>query len=264
MKSKKTLLAAVGGLALLTGSAQAALIASFDFDTASGWLADGSAQTRNSADDSIINCAAGDLPGTNGCGLTFYGAQEVTDGYNSVDWFSNGGVGPSGLDIVSLSGTLMTDGAWVDTGIITHRNFILPSPATTLHTLDLMSEFSITSPLLLGPASDTFDISFVETPNQGGCPPPNPLGSSCDDAFTIDGLPEAIVFEIDGITYTIEFRLFGGEGFIVADNTLYTREDEENTLFVQARVTARQVPEPATLGILGLGLLLLNRRKLMK
>ncbi|MFT7399252.1 MAG: hypothetical protein ACI832_002505, partial [Rheinheimera aquimaris] len=75
MKSKKTLLAAVGGLALLTGSAQAALIASFDFDTASGWLADGSAQTRNSANNSIINCAAGALPGTNGCGLTFSGAQ---------------------------------------------------------------------------------------------------------------------------------------------------------------------------------------------
>lgn len=265
MNSKKTLLAAVGGLALLTGSVQAALIGSFDFDTASGWLADGSAETRNSADNSIIDCGPGALPGANGCGLAFSGAQEVgPDGYTTVDWFSNGGVGPSGLDIDSLSGTLITGGGWVDTGVITHRNFILPSPATTLHTLDLLSQFSITSPLLLGPASETFDISFEETANQGGCPPPNPLGSECDDFFTISGLPDPIVFEIDGITYTIEFRLMGGDGFIVEDNTLYTRENEANTLFVQAQVTARQVPEPATLGILGLGLLLLNRRKFIK
>lgn len=264
MKSKKTLLAAVGGLALLSGSVHAALIESFDFAASSGWLADGSAQTRDSSTNTIINCASGALPGDNGCGLTFSGDQEVTDGYNSVDWFSNSGAGPSGLDIDSLSGTLITGGDWATTGIITHRNFVLPSPATSLHTLDLMSEFLITSPVALGPASEVFDISFVETPNQGGCPPPNPLGSSCDDAFTIDGLPPPIVFEIDGITYTIEFRLFGGEGFIVEDNTLYTRESDENTLFVQARVTARQVPEPATLGILGLGLLLLNRRKFIK
>jgi len=266
MKSKKTLLATVGGLALLSGSAQAALIGAFDFDTASGWLADGTAVTYDSGANANLNCAAGALPGANGCGLTFSGLQEITDGHTTVNWFSNGGQGPSGLDIQSNSGTLVTNGGWFDTGVITHRNFSLPSPATTLRNLNLGSEFSITSPFAFGPAVGAFNIGFTETPNQGGCPAPNPLGSACDDFFSISGIPLPIVVEIDGIVYTFTFRLQGGEGFIVDDNTLYTREGGQNTLFVQAMVTARevQVPEPATLGILGLGLLLLNRRKFIK
>jgi hypothetical protein len=264
MKSKTTLLATVGGLALLAGSVQAAVIGAFDFTAKSGWLADGvNSTTHNSAGPgSTLVCAAGALPGTNGCGLTFSVAAGLTDAYETVDWYSNSGSGPSGLDIDSFTDTLLTGGAWVNTGEITHRNAILPSPATTLRTVDLLSSFDITSPLL-GALSDTFAISFMETPNSDPCPAPNPLASECDDWFDISGIPAPIVFTIDGYQYTIEFRLFGGDGFLVAENRLYTREDATNNLFVQARVTARQVPEPATLGILGLGLLLLNRRKLI-
>ncbi|QBL09613.1 PEP-CTERM sorting domain-containing protein [Rheinheimera sp. D18] len=265
MNSKKSLLATVGGLALLSGSVQAALIGSFDFATSSGWLADGTATTYNSQTNTSANCNSGALPGVNACGLTFSGAQELgPDGYTTVDWFSNGGAGPSGLDIASISDTLMTNGGWVNTGEITHRNYVLPSPATTLRDLNLLSSFQIVSPFVSAPAFGNFGIQFTETTNTNPCPAPNPLGSVCDDFFEISGLPAPLSFTIDGYTYNIEFRLFGGVGFIVADNTLYTRESATNNLFVQARVTATQVPEPATLGILGLGLLLLNRRKLIK
>jgi hypothetical protein len=264
MKSKNTLLATVGGLALLTGSAQAALIGSFDFSTASGWMADGTATSYNSAGAGTnLACAPGALPGANGCGLTFSVASGLTDAYEMLEWYSNSGAGPSSLNIDSFDDTLITNGGWVDTGEITHGNFILPSPATTLRTVDLLSAFTITNPAL-GVSAATFAISFMESPNGAPCPAPNPLGSECDDWFEISGLPLPIVFVIDGYQYTIEFRLFGGVGFVVADNTLYTRENAENNLFVQARVSARQVPEPATLGILGLGLLLLNRRKFLK
>jgi hypothetical protein len=265
MKSKNTLLAAVGGLALLSGSAQAALIGSFDFTTASGWMADGvNSTTYNSATATILDCAAGTTNASNGCGLAFSGSNDVPMGWTTVDWFSHNTFEPtpSGLDIASFAGTLFSNGAWVDTGEITHRNVSLPSPATSLLTLDLLSSFTITDPAL-GAFSDTFFIEFKESPNQAPCPEPNTLGSICDDWFELSGLPAPIVFVIDGYQYTIEFRLFGGAGFVLAENTLYTREDATNNIFVQARVMARQVPEPATLGILGLGLLLLNRRKLM-
>lgn len=265
MKSKKTLLATVAGLALLSGSAQAAMIGSFDFTTASGWLADGvNSTTYDSDTDTTLDCDAGATNAANNCGLEFSGANEVPMGWTSVDWFSHNTFfeGSSGLDVDSYDDTLLTNGLWVNTGEITHRNVSLPSPATTLLTLDLFSTFTITSPAL-GAFSDTFFIQFVETPNQEPCPEPNVLGSECDDYFELSGLPTPIVFTIEGYQYTIMFRLFGGDGFVLAENTLYTREDATNNIFVQAKVTARQVPEPATLGILGLGLLLLNRRKLL-
>lgn len=263
MKSKLYLHAAVGGLALLSASVQAAMIPAFNFETASGWLADGSAFTRTTGQIAWNDCDAGATDAQNNCGLTFSGNQEVTDGYTTVDWYGNNDVGPSGLDIESYDGNLVTNGGWVDTGMITHRNRLLPTPATTLKMLNLISTFQLTNPIALGPTPGAFGIEFTETTNSDPCPAPNPLGSICDDFFTLSGLPSPISFIVDGYVYTITFRMADADGFALEDNILYTREGADNSLKVQAQITAREVtvPEPATLGILGLGLLLLNRRK---
>ncbi len=265
------LVAALGSAVLLASSASASTL-SLTFETSSGWLADGlnyngyapKTRSRNGV-ETVYNCAAGATNAQNGCGLTFYNsAAGIGQGYTSVDWGNPLVAGQrSGLDIDSYNGVLEADGAWVDTGMITHRNRKVRSGSKTLAELNLFTMFDIVSPFI-AQVSSAFGISFTETFNDvnGNCDPSIQFSTMpCDDYFNISGIPVPIEFTLGGRKYVIEFRLWGDEstGFLINDNVLRTKEDSDNDLFVQARLVS--VPEPATIAVLGMGLLMLNLRR---
>ncbi|WP_397471605.1 THxN family PEP-CTERM protein [Rheinheimera sp.] len=265
------LVAALGSAVLFAGSAAAAPL-SLTFETSSGWLADGlnyngyAPQTRHrNGVETVYDCAAGATKAANGCGLEFYNAADgIAQGYTSVDWGNPLVAGQySGLDIASYDGVLEADAGWVDTGMITHRNRMVRSGSVTLAELNLFTVFDIVSPFV-AQASSAFGISFTETVN-------NPYGYCdadiqfsevpCDDYFNISGIPLPIEFTFEGRKYVIEFRLWGDadSGFLIEDNLLRTAENSDNDLFVQARLVS--VPEPATIAVLGMGLLMLSLRR---
>lgn len=273
MKSKfGFLVTALGSAVLLANSAIAAPL-TINFETASGWLADGlsydgyAAQSRSlsGGSETVYSCAAGATTAENGCGLSFYGAQaDIAMGYSSVDWGTPRVANEySGLDIVSFNGMLEADGAWVDTGKITHRNRRVVAGSTTLKEINLFSMFNIISPFV-AQSTAGFGISFTETFNNryGICNPDIQFSDvGCDDYFNVAGVLLPIDFTYEGRKYSIEFRLWGDEstGFIIEDNLLRTAESSDNNLYVQARLVS--VPEPATIAVLGLGLMLLSTRR---
>lgn len=253
----KTLVSAIAVSSMFSFSALAVPL-EIDFVTDSGFLADGVASETRSRNNLNVatthECDAGTTDATNNCGLTFSNVSGLADAYQTLDWgIPFNGAGQSGLDIESYSDTLVAGGAWVDTGMITHRNRLIAQGSQSLAAIGLLSEFNIISPFM-GGAGAVFDIEFMETPNSGPCSVFQVTTTQCDDYFTISGIPSPINFAFGGSVYQIQFRLSAGTGFFLpSENLLVTAEDSDNNLFIQARLV--DVPEPLSLAILGLGLI---------
>lgn len=269
MKLKSLALVSALSIASFIGSVQAAIIPAMDFATKSGWLADGvNSSTKLGAPyNTVTNCQAGVTNAQNQCGLTFTGASGIADGYTTVNWGADGFV--SGLDVVSRSGTLITNGGWVQTGLITHRNQPIPTYAGALKSLQLATVFSIVNPPILSVGANV-GIQFTETFNEknvADCGMPQLSNVGCDDTFLINlNLPD-INFVIDGNFYSIKFKLnplagvtqslVNPDGSIV----LVTKERDNNQLELMARL---EVAAPATISILGLSLIFLGMSRRRK
>jgi len=273
MEFKTLLKASALSIATFVGSAQAALIPAIDFATKSGWLADGVNSSSKQANGTVYDCAAGTTNATNGCGLTFTGAAGLTNAYTDVSWGSSNA--KSGLNIVSQAGTLVTNGAWVQTGLITHSNKTIPTGSRSLYTLDLETLFTLVNPAL-GANTAKVGIQFNETPNLANpakCPTPQLSTTGCDDTFLINLNLPAIKFVVGNEKYSISFKLnplsgvtqsvVNPDGSVV----LVTREGTVNQLELLAQLTmtkAKAVSAPATVGMLGLSLVLLGLRRRSK
>lgn len=263
MKFKTLLSVSALSIATFIGSAQAAIIPAMDFATKSGWLADGLNSTTVVPSTGVVSdCAAGVSNATNSCGLTFSGSSGIAGAYTDVTWGASGKF--SGLNVLSQSGTLVTNGGWVQTGLITHTNKPIPNTARTLQDLDLATYFSLINPALFSDVGAKVGIKFTETKNETNlknCPNPQLSGVGCDDTFLVNLNLPAIKFVIDGNLYTIKFKLnplsgvtqsvINPDGSVV----LVTKEDDINQLELLARL---EVPAPATVGLLGLSLLLVS------
>ncbi len=193
---------------------------------------------------------------------------ELGNNPTTLQW-GTGGNGPSSLVVdstVASPPTLLTGGGPVTGASITHNNNPIGGP--TLTSASLATELVLTAsndPTITQTLMAEFDIDFVETFNDGDCGF-NSV-SNCDDIFILLN-PEVLVetFIVDEFIYTITL---GAQGLGPLDDAtcaeagqasgcvgFTTQEGQANVLQTLFSISAEQIriPEPASLALLGFGL----------
>lgn len=282
---------AVGVLALSSGyamQASALPLEPFSFHQSSGFLVDGTLLSTTGNDNigwygsvttnppdpfTTFSTLAWGMPVTNG-----------GDGLLTSDPFgpATGNINTdlSGIRVIGLTGTITTGaamgggsdwGAWQSISTVYHQNRTINASAATLLASILQSTltFDHDPEGNFGSDSNAVSIGFNETFNAvdtGVCPAGAPNGTVCDDLFTFNlGSFAPISFLFGGHTYEVQFQLgnFNNSSSnydVNADPscpngtcTIWTGENVTSSLDVQAQI--RQLPEPATLALFGIGLL---------
>lgn len=192
-----------------------------------------------------------------------------------LTWGLSTGEGQSFLEVAGSNGTgnssgsIDTDGPAVGTSTLTHRNF--PINGTTLTNAVLQSRLTLTPTTPAGgPLPDLdllFQINFLETNNSGNCIVDSPVDNPCNDIFVINpGGPFNQMFILDDFIYNIKL-IVDGLGPLSDDacsavfneptsgcRGFTTIESEVNNFDVSMMITARAVPEPSTILLLGLAM----------
>lgn len=163
---------------------------------------------------------------------------------------------------------IVTNDGWTNTGAAVHYNNVITQAGGNMETSTLSTTFQLLTPAPGVPVPTTLDILFDETPNSGSCPAGNPLGTTCDDLFSLTGMLDPITFTVGTQIYKASFRLVGGANTFIDGNTIYTAETSPGTsvLFVQGRIDS--IPLPGVLALMGMGLVMVGwqvrgRRKLV-
>jgi hypothetical protein len=159
--------------------------------------------------------------------------------------------------------TIETDGSLLQTAQISHYNNVINDADSDLASIEVESVLTLSSggsTVLTVPFTVT--TNFLETTNTAPCTQTsNSLGSICDDEFTFVDLGGDVDFVFEGVTYTLHIQ-----GLVFANGTpaciqedggvqsCLTREGEINNRFVVISITTEQVPAPAALLLLGMGL----------
>ncbi|SNY52389.1 PEP-CTERM protein-sorting domain-containing protein [Arsukibacterium tuosuense] len=218
-------------------------------------------------------------------GATFSGgnANEIVNdsliswgaaGGDHTDTSQNAQNSRSGLEISDspAAGNVFTNNMMpAPTNTITHYNNTLSASFSTLLTAGVLTTLDLTPTDPAGPAAPTFMtnffVDFIETPNTTPCNFPS--ATVCDDIFVIQFGALNSEFVYDGVTYFLSIVELSGN-LTPLDNATCARAGVANGCLgfttPESTLTPAQfgflittrpvnVPEPAMLGLFGLGLL---------
>lgn len=180
------------------------------------------------------------------------GFDVIGEGTNSIRWGDPvTSFGQSGYDFVGVNDTLPSlpdPGTLFLLGTFTHLNYtIAPGTGIDSAVLNLSVDFDGTNVLL----DAAFDFDHFETPNDAN---PCAEGGSnpCRDSVTITSLG-TYNFWFGGQYYTLLLTFADSE--LNPINKIYTDEAKANSANLYGLLRVREVPEPGSLALLGLGLL---------
>jgi hypothetical protein len=251
----------IAAAALTSVTASAAPL--FTFTEAGGFVKDPLNPTTTTVKYGINT--AGINTGSNGMA----GVNPTSDNtFHDISWGVGAGAGinpSSGMNLQTFGGALGT--SWTKISTLSHSNNVILTAISWLNQ-DVLGRFIITdnngaSSVVLD-STDPITLDFTETPN-ANCVAPNPNGSTCDDyyAFTVAGLNSIKFTANDSTSWFVDFALGNFvNSMFVSPNRVYTAEGKISSVDVLASV--RQIPEPATLFLMGLGLVgfgIAGRRK---
>jgi hypothetical protein len=260
---KKLLLNSLAGAAMVASSvASASMVTLWDFDVVTEWVTAGPNAPTFSAGG---------------------GSQTVTT--SEISWGGVAASERSGLTIdpTAASGSVATnDLLGASTAVITHTNNSISADFATLQTATLFSSLSLfaaePNPPYDGSSetasfSSNFAIDFIETPNVAGdCI--DGAGSVCDDIFVLQAEDLVSMFSFNGFMYTVQIvapglGLLGDDACAAAGVAagcvgLTTLENAINEVQFAFNITAQEIPEPASIAVLSMGLLMLGARRFRK
>ena len=270
-------LTAAAMLALIVGLSAPAAAATFNFSQSTGFVL-GTATTESGIPvagrpqttvsgieffEAAINPDPALHPGDNapppnafttiGWGCNLGGNNCAAPGNTVVGVDPSTNAARSSLLLQGQAGVIQDDGVFVTISHLEHHNAAI--------TGQFLQDVLISSILRIStsvPTSDAADIliTFKETPNQPACATNNTGSVPCEDFFTFDFSSFApLVITDNGQQYLVTFQLanFVNAAFDPNTGTVFTAEGTTSEVDVQMAIT--KIPEPATLIVLGTGLI---------